>query len=136
MVYSFSFGNAFADQKSYADFRNRELASDLAHLYPDRAVLAKKQVQIRGGIGPSAVTRHLSELYPLTPRLIDEGQTGLSEHVWGTRRLLFYYGLRFDNYFVAANGTFDCESFNLKLDTAYHSILESPDSTSLCLVIK
>ncbi|MBQ2637963.1 hypothetical protein IJG10_02460, partial [Candidatus Saccharibacteria bacterium] len=64
------------------------------------------------------------------------GQTGLSEHVWGTRRLLFYYGLTFDNFFVADNGRFDCNSFSLKLETAYHKILESSDESSVCIVVK
>lgn len=136
MIFAFALGNAFADQKAYHTFRNSALASDLAALYPDSAVLAQKKVQILGGIGLSAVSEHVAEQYPLTPRILDEGQTGLSEHVWGTRRLLFYYGLTFDNFFVADNGRFDCNSFSLKLETAYHKILESSDESSVCIVVK
>ena len=136
MIFSFALGNALAGQKAYSTFRNSTLASDLSRLYPDSSEFSQKQVQILGDIGLSAVTKHASESYPLIPRIIDESQTGLSEHVWGTRRLLFYYGLKFDNYFVAKNEKFDYELFNIKLDSQYHKIYESQDSTKICIVLK
>jgi hypothetical protein len=67
-VFSFSYGNALADQKRYADFRAGLVMEDLNVLFPDE----KENLTIRtkNEIGYGPVTENIARRTPLIKRLV------------------------------------------------------------------
>lgn len=133
-VFEVAFGNVLSDQWRYSSFRIEALADDLAELFPDKAEQQNTQLQIQGDIGFSAITAHVATEYPIINELITSETSGLTEHVWGSRRAYYYYDLNFEDAFVALTGRFDYSSMNKIKDTSYHTIYM--DDGRVCVVLK
>ena len=133
-VFEIAFGNALADQWRYSSFRIETLARDLSELFSDSSAQENVKLQIRGDIGYSEMVSHVAKEYPIMNELITDESTGLSEHVWGVRRLYYNYGLNFGDAFVALAGSYDYESMEMVKDTSYHTIYIDDDKA--CVVLK
>ncbi len=135
-IFEIAFGNALASQQQYTAFRLESLANDLSEIYPDKSMQQGKRVQIQGDIGYSGITNHIASQYPIIKELITSETTGLSEHVWGTRQLFYYYDLGFENAFVGGNERFDCEAMKNIKETSYHTIYSDESTSVICISLK
>ena len=131
-IYSFTIGNALADQYEYSSNINAAVADSIAQTY-NREELATKKLIIHGDIGLVPNVQHVNELYPITAQIIDEFQTGLSYTAWGSWRLRFNYGLEYDHYSLLEQDI-DCTSGTVKYDGYYNTVVE--DGDKVCIEIK
>lgn len=114
-AFSFTYGNALAEQMKYTDFRVEEIINDLTDL-PNYIDNDERQVEIKGSIGLAPAVDCLNYDYVLIkeiPIYID------SVNSWGTN----YY---FYNYYNLTGVLDECgmgkDQFELVQESAYHKI--------------
>ncbi|GHV86788.1 hypothetical protein AGMMS50255_0840 [Spirochaetia bacterium] len=88
LIFSFSYGNALADQKRYTDFRAEMLLRDLSALFPNRT-MDDMPIQMRNSIefAPS-IKENIAKRYPVIERLI---LPQLSNWYWSYHYLIQYF---------------------------------------------
>jgi len=99
LVFAFSYGNALADQKRYANFRASILLQDLSALYPDKDENGNKiLIQLKNTIGYTPVVKNIAKHNPVIYKLVP--QMMMEEEPWSN-----YYYLEYFNYapFSTAN---------------------------------
>ena len=134
LVFAFSYGNALADQKHYADFRIAILLQDLSALYPDKDKDENRiTIQLKNTIGftPSIrnIAKHNPVIYKLVPQILRQECEG------GVESYIHVYYLQYDNYGLANMDNFqraiemgqpyvDFKTLDLPivLKTYYHTI--------------
>ena len=120
-VFSFSYGNALAEQKRYTDFRVNMLMSDLNKLQPQNN--SELLMQLDGNIGKSpALTRRIDKRYPIIKRLVPS--TLGADWVWNQYYLYNYFNLpRIKQHFDTKKQDF--KKFNLPVivNSRYHDIM-------------
>ena len=131
-IYSFAIGNALSDQHEYSSNINAAVADSLTQTY-SREELAAKKLKIHGDIGLAPNVQHMNNLYPITAQIIDEFQTGLSRTAWGSWRLRFNYGLKY-NHYELLDQDISCENGETKYNGYYNSIIEQ--GGNVCIEIK
>ena len=127
MVFAFSYGNALADQKRYADFRATVLLQDLNALFPDKDA-DKINIQLKNTIGYAPAVRNAGKHNPVIYKLVP--QMLMEDEPWAN-----YYYLVYFNYapFSTANITltkkdsepyidFNTLDLPVVLKTYYHTI--------------
>jgi len=127
LVFAFSYGNALADQKRYANFRATVLLQDLSALFPDKDV-DKINIQLKNTIGYSPAVRNAGKHNPVIYKLVP--QMLMEDEPWAN-----YYYLVYFNYapFSTANITltkkdgepyidFNTLDLPVVLKTYYHTI--------------
>ena len=120
-VFSFSYGNALAEQKRYTDFRVNMLITDLNKLQPQNNM--DMLMQLDGNIGKSpALTRRIDKRYPIIKRLVPS--TLGADWVWNQYYLYNYFNLpRIKQHFDTKKQDF--KKFNLPVivNSRYHDIM-------------
>ena len=137
-VFAFSYGNALADQKRYAEFRINLLLHDLSALYPDFNGEIMP-IQLKNSIDFAPTIKNIAKQNPvierLTPKLLAEG------YCWENFYFTEYYN--FDKYRnvniqtnVSSDKYIDFDTLNLPvvLDTYYHTI--QSDGNRILVVLK
>jgi hypothetical protein len=135
-IFAFTYGNALADQKRYADFRTEILLNDLTQIFPQGAT-EDMTIQLQGSAGFSPSVQHISEHYPVITRLVPVPLSGPKD-TWGIAYLLWYFNWGTEkmlNYRSMTNNDVnpgketgfidgDFMSFDLPtvLDTSYHAV--------------
>jgi hypothetical protein len=117
-VFSFSYGNALADQKRYSNFRTEILLKDLSTLFPDKTD-EEIFIQLRNNINYAPSIDNIASRNPVIRRLVPGGLG--SGWVWGYTNLVHYY--RFKS--VGSDRLIDTaedERLEVALDTYYHTI--------------
>jgi hypothetical protein len=87
-IFSFSYGNALAEQKRYIDFRTEILLQDLNTLFPKRE---KKDmyIQLENSAGFAPSIANIAKHYPVIKRLVPQYLSGGG--LWGIYSLVQYY---------------------------------------------
>ena len=120
-VFSFSYGNALAEQKRYTDFRVNMLITDLNKLQPQNNM--DMLMQLDGNIGKSpALTRRIDKRYPIIKRLVPS--TLGADWVWNQYYLYNYFNLpHIKQHFDTKKQDF--KKFNLPVivNSRYHDIM-------------
>lgn len=121
-VFSFSYGNALAAQKTYIDFRNEMLLHDLAILFPDKS--SKPQyIKILGTAGRAPVVNNISSKNKIITRLVPILLQG--RWYWGKLLLTEHYNYNaYSHYYteIEEKGFEREEEFEQIFDSAYHTI--------------
>jgi hypothetical protein len=132
-VFSFSYGNALADQKRWMDFRAEILLQDLSTLGPD---LNKYDmaIQLEGWIGFAPSINNVAKHYPIITRLVPV-QLGLGTYIWGNTYLLEYFNWGTINMIAGfIQQQFDDTDLQVVLDSYYHTI--KTDGQRIVVVFK
>jgi hypothetical protein len=111
LVFAFSYGNALADQKRYANFRVEILLQDLSGLFPGRD-MSKIPVLMDNEIGFGPVTENVSEHYPVIKRLVPSNRH-------------YHLYIYLSEYFHWGRGYSDNEAppdMPVVLDSYYHTV--------------
>ena len=133
-VFVLALGNGLADQDRWANFRVENLASQLAELYPKEEDYKNKKVLIYGDIGYSAVLKHVANKYPATRQIMTVQQMGLSEAVWGLKKITDYYGMKME---FGRDGEYEycgSEVSEVRAETSYLMIRDDEDF--ICVDLK
>lgn len=125
-VYAIAFGNCIADQQRYANIKNAQLEYALS----DIGISNDTHIYIPSSIGPSAVTKHISEQYPVTQFLLGDNQFGLGAGwgVWG-----YIYMQRYDGLKFVYDGNIDCSELKNKKETSLFTIQYDDGMSSVCV---
>jgi hypothetical protein len=117
-VFSFTYGNALAEQKRYTEFKSEILLKDLNNLFPSTNA-DKFKIQIKNSLGfAPIITNNIEKRYPIIKKLLEEA---VLNGYWNVYFLLSYYnwgGMDMINYesdFVDLNLPVVCDSY-------YHTI--------------
>lgn len=117
--FSFTYGNALAEQKAYTEFRTQQVIADLSQssiLQPNSDLI----VQIEGDIGYPQPILYKIDNYPILSGLVPIYLQ--SEWVWGVYPLTYYYQLPEMTY--TFYGDCDLRTMNLPVvaDSIYNTI--------------
>lgn len=117
LAFSFTYGNALAAQKEYADFRIEAVVEDLSELEIMKSDV-QKTVQVIGSIGFAPVIQNMPQDYKILKRLVPVQFR--QKWTWGNYQMLHYYGLKN----VRGSLAIDFKDANLPVlkDTIYHTI--------------
>jgi len=121
-TFAFSYGNALADQKRYADFRISLLLHDLSVLYPNRNV-DEMIIHLNNSIDFAPTIRNISKNNPVIERLVPKRLGTKPGIIWDD----YYYRVYFNYYTLNKswdNYLFDLNALDLPvvLDSYYHTI--------------
>lgn len=84
-IFGFTYGNALAVQKDYADFRIEAVLNDL-----ERTVKEGDTVEVVGTVGLAPAMLNAVEQYPILGRLVP---IEFEEGYWGQYKIMKYYGI-------------------------------------------
>jgi len=134
LVFAFSYGNAFADQARYAEFRITILLHDLGGLYPN-AGREDLSIQLKNSIDYTPIVKNIAKHYPVIERLIP---TRLLENgAWYDYYYLEYFNyisVKMTNYAVGAYTDFNTLDLPVVLDSYYHTI--QSDGKHILIILK
>lgn len=119
-VFSFTYGNALAEQKRYTDFRINLLINDLNDIKPQQGLL---EMQLDGNIGKApTITKRLEQRYPIVKRLVPSTLGG-GGWVWNEYYLYNYFALPGIKQHIDTKKE-DFKNFNLPVfvNSRYHDI--------------
>jgi hypothetical protein len=120
-VFSLTYGNALAEQKRYAEFRNEILLKDFNGLWPNMNA-EKFRIQIEGsyGLAPT-ITNNIEKRYPIIKKLLRDMVNCFS---WRVYPLFNYYYWGNMNMINFKSETSDFANLNLPIvcDSYYHTI--------------
>lgn len=116
-VFSFTYGNALAEQKRYTDFRVNAVIEDINDLEIFNADTVKT-VQITGNIGKSPILNQQPQNYQILDRLVPTTFGG----GWDWNEYYFYQYFSLKN--VLRDPSIDLQEYDLSVlvDTMYHTI--------------
>jgi len=132
-VFAFSYGNALADQKRYADFRITILLHDLSALYPDKDIDENRiTLQLKNTIGFTASIKNIAKHNPvinkLVPQIMRECDAGVETFIPVYYLQYFNYGRDNTNNFIWAVQMgepyvdFNALDLPVVLKTYYHTV--------------
>lgn len=126
-TFSFSYGNALADQNRYTDFRVETLARDLANTFPDTEEFQTPKVRIMGSAGFSPIVTNIAKRNNVITRLVPMGEDGAYGYIYLLKN---YYHLNLDS-----DNTLDHTSsvYKTVFDSYYHTIKSDGDSLIIML---
>lgn len=90
LVFSFTYGNALAEQKRYTDFRVQLVLNDISKL-PDLDNAYLRKMQLRGNIGKSPIVNRMADKYKILDRLVPK-TLGSGWH-WSEFYLYHYFSI-------------------------------------------
>lgn len=116
-VFSFTYGNALAEQKRYTDFRVNAVIEDMNDLDIFNTENLKT-VQLTGNIGKSPVISHQLQNYQMLDRLVPTTFGG----GWDWNQYYFYQYFSLKN--ILRDPSIDLQVYDLPIlaDTMYHTI--------------
>ena len=116
-VFAFSYGNALADQKRYAEFRIGILLHDLSVLYPNRTK-EEMRFQLHNSIDYTPAVKNVAKQNPIIKKLVPKR---LGKFFWDEYYLIIHFN--YATYFWKED-FIDFEKLNLPLvmDSYYHTI--------------
>jgi len=126
-VFSFSYGNSLAAQKTYEEFRKEMFIHDLAVLFPERSKEDKFVIQIFGWGGYAPIVSNVAVRNPVISRLVpmnfeDRG-------LWGPIAIR-HYNINFQQF----GGDIDESEFEQIFDSMYHTI--KSDGERVLVILK
>ena len=133
-VFVLALGNGLADQERWANFRVEDLASGFSELYPEDKDVAGKTIKVYGDIGYSAVLKHVANKFPATRKIMTIQQMGLSEAVWGLKKIEDYYNRPLGFGRDSEREYCGSEVSEVKAETYYYKIREN--SSFICIDLK
>ena len=120
VVFSFTYGNALAEQKRYTDFRAHIVLADLAKL-PDVNKQHVRKMQLKGNIGKSPIINRMASRYKILDRLIPT--TLGAGWSWSEFYLYNYFVLQgVEQVFSWGKDRIDDSQLPVFTDSLYHTI--------------
>ena len=117
-VFSFTYGNALAQQKQYTEFRVQEIVEDLSSLEVLVNNTETVKLQIRGNIGQAPALRNMPHDYTmldsLVPRTLDDS--------WDWSLYYFYNYFDLKNVTAYYGSDYDDAELEELSRTMYHTI--------------
>ncbi|MCL2154468.1 MAG: glucosyltransferase domain-containing protein [Leptospirales bacterium] len=130
-VFSFSYGNALADQKRYNDFRTEIILNDLSKLYPDNKNKAISILLINSiDFAPSI--NNIAKRKPIIKRLVPKNLKG--GWMWGYYYLIYHYNFNLQFADGWREQKIEEDGLELLLDTRYHTI--KGNSEKILVILK
>jgi len=125
-VFAFSYGNALADQKHYADFRISLLLHDISTLSQNQSGEVV-QIQLENGIDFSPSVKNISKRNPIIKKLVPKLLGG--GFIWDELYLKRHF-----NFIASESNSVSSNDMPLVLDSYYHTI--KSDGKQFYVIIK
>ena len=134
-VFAFSYGNALADQKRYAEFRISILLQDLNALFPNWGEEEDMRFQLKNSIDYAPSVKNVAKHYPIIERLVPK-QLG-TDFFWNQIYWVEHFNyIQYERINIPGISSIDFSTLNLPvvLDSYYHTI--QSDGNHVLVVLK
>lgn len=131
-VFSFSYGNALADQARYAEFRIGLLLHDLSGLCINHHN-EEISIKIKNSIDFAPTVKNIAKQYPVIEKLVPK-RLGVTDNVIQRYYILDHFNFNQTKFDFITLIDFDSMNLPVVLDTYYHTV--QSDGENIIVTIK